>query len=70
MTEDRLLSTVEAGALLKVGARRVLWYIERGRLPAQRIAGRWVLRESDLTRLQRRPPGRPAGWRKKGAGDD
>jgi len=60
-----LLTTTEAARILGVTPGRVRAYIAEKRLRAQR-AGRtqvgrdWMIREIDVQRFQRRPPGRPA----------
>ena len=57
--ENELLSTAEAADLLGVSARRVLQMIEKGKLPASRVAGVAVIRRADVLAVERRPAGRP-----------
>jgi excisionase family DNA binding protein len=57
--ESRLLSTAEAAAELGISAARVRKLIEGGQLPAERIGGRWVVKESDVKAWAAEPPGRP-----------
>ncbi|MET3919284.1 helix-turn-helix domain-containing protein [Arthrobacter sp. UYEF20] len=53
-----VLSPAEAALRLKISARRVRALLEEGRIPAQRVSGRWIIDESDVSRYQ---PGSPAG---------
>jgi excisionase family DNA binding protein len=52
------LSAAEAAQRLKISERRVRALLEEGRIPAQRVSGRWVIDESDVSRYR---PGAPAG---------
>lgn len=53
-----VISSAEAARRLNVSERRVRALLEEGRIPAQRVSGRWVIDESDVSRYQ---PGSPAG---------
>lgn len=54
------LSPAEAALRLKISERRVRALLEEGRIPAQRVSGRWVINESDVSRYQTgSPAGRP-----------
>lgn len=53
-----ILSPAEAAPRLKISERRVRALLEDGRIPAQRVSGRWVIDEADVARYQ---PGSPAG---------
>jgi excisionase family DNA binding protein len=52
------LSPAEAAQRLNISVRRVRTLLEEGRIPAQRVSGRWVIDESDVSRYR---PGAPAG---------
>lgn len=53
-----LLSPAAAASHLKISERRVRALLAEGRIPAQRVGGRWVINESDVSRYH---PGGPAG---------
>ena len=53
-----VLSPAQAAIRLKISERRVRALLEEGRIPAQRVSGRWVIDEADLSQHQ---PGGPAG---------
>ncbi|WP_211882001.1 helix-turn-helix domain-containing protein [Pseudarthrobacter albicanus] len=53
-----VLSPAEAALRLKISERRVRALLEEGRIPAQRVSGRWVIQDADVSRYQ---PGNPAG---------
>lgn len=53
-----LLSPAEAALRLKISERRVRALLEEGRISGQRVSGRWVIDESNVSRYQ---PGAPAG---------
>jgi excisionase family DNA binding protein len=53
-----ILSPAEAAPRLKMSERRVRALLEEGRIPGQRVSGRWVIDEADVARYQ---PGNPAG---------
>ncbi|MET4143905.1 helix-turn-helix domain-containing protein [Arthrobacter sp. UYCo732] len=53
-----VLSSAEAAVRLNISERRVRALLEEGRMPAQRVSGRWVIDEADVAKYQ---PGRPAG---------
>lgn len=52
------LNPAEAAQRLKISERRVRTLLREGRIPAQRVSGRWVIDESDVSRYR---PGTPAG---------
>lgn len=52
------LSPAEAAIRLKISERRVRALLEDGRIPAERVSGRWVIAESDVSKYQ---PGGLAG---------
>jgi hypothetical protein len=56
-----LLPLAAAAAELGVTTRRVNQMIERGQLPATKLANVWVVRRNDLERVRHRPMGRPPG---------
>lgn len=53
------LTTKEAGDRLGVSARRVVAMIKAGSLPAESIGRIHLIKESDLSRVKDRKPGRP-----------
>lgn len=53
------LTTAEAAAVLKVGARRVRELITSGKLPAEKAGRDYLIRLTDIKRLKRKPAGRP-----------
>ena len=59
------LTPAQAGVELGIGRDRVCQFIRAGRLPAERIGDRWLIRVADLERVRVRTNGRPKGWRKK-----
>jgi excisionase family DNA binding protein len=54
--EERLLSTVEAARLLGVTRVSVHSSVIEGRLPAQRIDGRWYINQTDVEAYRPRLP--------------
>jgi excisionase family DNA binding protein len=55
----KLLSTAEAGQLLKISHRWVLELIRRGVIPSERIGGVHVINRDDIANLSwKRTPGR------------
>lgn len=52
------LSPAEAAERLDISERRVRALLKEGRIPAQRVSGRWVIDELDVNQYR---PGRPAG---------
>lgn len=54
------LSVAEAAKRLGVSPRRVQQLVKAGRLPAERFAGAFVIKESDLGLVADRRPGRPS----------
>jgi excisionase family DNA binding protein len=57
---DKLLSTSEAANDLGVSSIRVRAMIRDGKLKAQKIGRDYIIKESDLTPVKNRKPGRPA----------
>jgi excisionase family DNA binding protein len=53
-----ILSPAEAAERLKISERRVRALLEEGRIPAERVSGRWVIDEAAVSQHQ---PGGPAG---------
>lgn len=49
----------EAGRRLGISRVRVLQLIHDGRLPAEKVGNRWLVRITDLKLVRDRPPGRP-----------
>ena len=64
MTKETMLTTPEVAARLGVTVRRVQALIKDGRLPSQQFGRDHLIKESDLTLVENRKPGRP----KKGEG--
>lgn len=54
-----LIGTHEAAERLHITPERVQKLIRDGRLPALRIAGRYVINAADLKLVENRKPGRP-----------
>ena len=55
----KLLSTREAADRLGISKVRVTILIKEGRLPAERVGERFIIKESDLKLVEDRKPGRP-----------
>lgn len=55
------LTTGEAAKRLGVGVRRVQALIANGDLRATKIGRDWLIDESDLAKVERRPQGYPKG---------
>jgi len=55
----KLLSTREAADRLGISKVRVTILIKEGRLPAERVGERFIIRESDLKLVADRKSGRP-----------
>jgi excisionase family DNA binding protein len=51
-----LLTIPDAARVLGVSAREVRGWIEDGRLPAEEVEGRRLIRVEEVERLERRPP--------------
>src|SRR5215468_4711683 len=58
------LTTKDAAEKLGVSPRRILQFIDEGRLPAERFGRDYMIKESDLKLVQDRKPGRPPGKKK------
>jgi excisionase family DNA binding protein len=56
---EDVISTASAAERLGITRQRVLQLIERGRLPATKFSGVYVIREEDLKLVKNRAPGRP-----------
>lgn len=56
---ERLMTTHEAAAVLKLSERRVRAMIQEGRLPARKLGRDHIIRERDLALVAVRKPGRP-----------
>ncbi|HVA91370.1 MAG TPA: helix-turn-helix domain-containing protein [Chloroflexota bacterium] len=54
-----LLGVDEAARLLGISADRMRVLLRHQRLPARKVAGRWVVASQDLALVGKRPPGRP-----------
>ncbi len=67
--EARLVSepitTVEAARRLGVSRRRVLQFIEQGRIEARFFANTYMVDTESVAAFKRQPPGRPPGHKKK-----
>lgn len=57
--ETNLLSVIEAAEKLGVSRWRVNQFIDKGRLPAQKVGRSYVIKESDLALVENRQTGRP-----------
>ncbi|MBA3714610.1 MAG: helix-turn-helix domain-containing protein [Pyrinomonadaceae bacterium] len=55
----KLITTADAAARLGVHQTRVQVLIREGRLPAQMLAGTYLIDEDDLKLVEHRKPGRP-----------
>ena len=54
-----MIGTNEAAKRLGVTPRRILQFIEQGRLPdAEQVSGRWIISDDDITNFERRKQGR------------
>jgi excisionase family DNA binding protein len=56
---ENFVTTAEAAEILGVSDRRVRALIEAGRLPVEKLFGKYLIRKTDLTRVEERTPGRP-----------
>ncbi len=54
-----LLGVDEAAHILGISADRMRVLVRTRRLPARKVAGRWVVASQDLTLVEQRLPGRP-----------
>jgi excisionase family DNA binding protein len=52
------IGTIEAAKVLGVGSRQVVNMIREGMLPAQHVAGSYIIRRADLAKV---PTNRPRG---------
>lgn len=52
-----ILTTQQAAERLHLTRRRILAFIEEGRLPAQKYGRDWLIDEADLANLERKPQG-------------
>jgi excisionase family DNA binding protein len=59
MVIEGYLTTKEAAGILNLSRNRVLDLIRFDRLPAQKVGGIWLIKESDLELVKDRKPGRP-----------
>lgn len=59
MSAEGYISTNEAADRLGITRQRVLQLIASRRLPAEKFANVYMIRETDLSRVEDRPPGRP-----------
>jgi excisionase family DNA binding protein len=59
MTEEKMLTTPEVASRLGVTTRRVLALIKSGRLPSKQYGRDHLIKESDLSLVTERKPGRP-----------
>lgn len=57
--EEKLISVSEAAEKKGVSRQRIVFYIQKGRLPAQLIGAQYVISESDLNKLEVKSVGRP-----------
>ena len=55
----KILTTHQAGKILGVNDSRVRQFILKGRLPATKFAGVWMIQEKDLDKVKERKTGRP-----------
>jgi len=55
----KLLTAKQAGKILNVHHSRVRVLIREGRLPAEKMAGVYIIKEKDLDLVKDRKPGRP-----------
>lgn len=66
MKEDHLLTTSEVAQKLGVSIRAVQLAIRCGRLEADKIGRDYMIRQSALSRIKRKPTGRPPKARERG----
>ena len=59
MSNDKLLSVLEAATKLNISRWRINQLISNGRLPAQKVGRAYVIKETDLELVKERTPGRP-----------
>lgn len=59
MDFEDVISTASAAERLGITRQRVLQLIEKGRLPATKFSGVYMIREEDLKLVKNRAPGRP-----------
>ena len=57
--KGKMITVEEAAKRLAISRRRVLALIQSGRLPAERFANAYALKEADLALVAERTPGRP-----------
>lgn len=57
------LSVPELAKHLNVNESRARLLVQSGRIPAQKVAGRWVIDEADVSRYRPAAPGRPLSER-------
>ena len=55
----KILTTKLAAKALKVNDSRVRPLIISGRLPALKLGRDWIIKETDLKKVENRKPGRP-----------
>ena len=55
----KFFTTLEAAQILGVNRSRVLQFISKGRLPAQRFGWQWMIKREHLEKLKDRKTGRP-----------
>jgi excisionase family DNA binding protein len=56
----KTISTKQVAQRLGVSVRRIQAMITAGRLPAEKFAGVWMIKEKDLGKVGDRRPGRPS----------
>jgi predicted site-specific integrase-resolvase len=56
--DEELLSAMDAAELLGLARITIIGYINRGLLPARKVAGAWILRASDVKAFKPRRVGR------------
>lgn len=60
---EQVLSVPQLAARLGVSAARARFLVASGRIPAQQVAGRWIIQEKDADAFRRVSGGRPMGER-------
>lgn len=57
--EEKYLSLKEAADKIGLSRQRILKLVATNQLPATKIGSYWVVKESDLSLIHERKPGRP-----------
>ncbi len=65
MENEKFVTVKQAAEIKGVSPITVNFWIRRGQLPAVKWGRDFVIDREDLAAVQRRPVGRPVGWRAK-----